>query len=91
MTWEGSVDKSFHKNYGLGITLSGRFLSAVDNNGVHYPAYMLWKLLVSQRVWQKVRMTLTFENLFGYTPEYYYLNAPVTDGTDVMFGLSYDL
>ncbi|MBR4572381.1 MAG: TonB-dependent receptor [Prevotella sp.] len=104
LTWEGTWDKDIHKNYGLSVTLSGRFLSAMDNTEyvnisnpsqgtkeVHYPAYMLWKLTVMQRMWEKVKMTLTLDNILSYKPKYYYLNAPITDGIDVMLGLSIDL
>ncbi len=104
MTWEGTYDRDFSAHYGISVTLRGRFLSAVDNveyvdyydiskgtTSVTYPAYALWKLSVVGRLCQKVKVSLAFDNLFNYKPRYYYFNAPITDGTDVMFGLSVDL
>ena len=104
LTWEGTYDRDFSSHYTLSLTLSGRFLSSVSNTeyidyydvskgttSVHYPAYSLWKLSIVQHLWQKVRITLAFDNLFNYKPRYYYYNAPITDGMDVMLGLSVEL
>ena len=104
LTWEGCVDKDFTADYGLHVTLSGRWLSGVDSqeyrnyydisqgtSTIRYPAYMLWKLSVMQQLWQRVKVTVAFDNLFNYRPDYYYLNAPVTDGTNLMLGVSIDL
>ncbi len=103
-TCEGTYDRDFSSHYTLSLTLSGRFLSSVSNTeyidyydvskgttSVHYPAYSLWKLSIVQHLWQKVRITLAFDNLFNYKPRYYYYNAPITDGMDVMLGLSVEL
>lgn len=38
-----------------------------------------------------VKLTVTVDNIFNYRPDYYYLNAPRTDGTNVMVGLSVDI
>ena len=104
LTWEGGVDKDFTSDYGLHVTLSGRWLSGVDNHEyrdyydisqgtftIHYPSYMLWKLSVMQQLWQRLKVTVALENLFNYRPDYYYLNAPVTDGANLMLGVSIDL
>ena len=104
LTWECAVDKDLTPDYGLSVTLSGRLLSGVDNSEyidyydiargtatIHYPAYSLWKLSIEQRLWQKVRVSLTLDNVFNYKPQYYYLNSPATDGTNLMAGLSVDL
>jgi outer membrane receptor for ferrienterochelin and colicins len=97
-------EKQFTKNYGLLISLNGRFLSGVKNvefadyydiskgtNTIHYPAYTLWKLSAVQRFGQAVKLTLALDNLFNYRPRHYYFNSPMTDGTNLMLGLSLDI
>ena len=104
LMWQCAVDKDFTDNYGLSITLSGRFLSATDNEEyadyydtskglvtVRYPAYSLWKLSVTGRLWQRAKLSLTLDNLFNYKPHYYYMNSPATDGTNLMVGVSWEL
>ena len=91
-------------HYALGITLHGRFLSAVSSVeyadyydiakgtvSVRYPAYTLWKLSTTHRVGRAVTLTLAVDNLLNYRPEYYYLNAPVTDGASLQAGISVDI
>ncbi len=97
-------DRQFTKNYGLNIGLNGRFLSSVENvefknysnvkEGtltVSYPAYTIWKLSLVQRFGKAVKLNLALDNLFGYKPKYYYLNAPITDGVNFQAGISIDL
>ena len=97
-------EHKFSKKYGLNIALDGRYLSDVDNieyvdyydiskgvRNIHYPAYTLWKLSLVQRIGQAVKVTVALDNLFNYKPEYYYLNSPLTDGTNLMIGLSVDV
>lgn len=97
-------DRQLTRHYGLNVALHGRFLSAVDNveykdyydiskgtTMVHYPAYTLWKLSTTQRIGKAVSVTLAVDNLFNYRPEYYYFNAPVTDGTSLQAGISIDI
>lgn len=104
LNWEVGVDKAFSSDYSITATLSGRFLSAVDNEEyrdyydisqgtttIHYPAYSLWKLMLVGRLWNKAKLSVTFDNLLNYKPRYYYLNAPITDGTNVMIGLGVEL
>jgi outer membrane receptor for ferrienterochelin and colicins len=104
LNWEVAFDKAFTEDYTLSLTLSGRLLSGVDNEEyldyydiskgtatICYPAYSLWKLIIAQRLWNKARLSVTIDNLINYKPEYYYLNAPVTDGTNLMIGLAIDL
>lgn len=94
----------FSKNYVFDAGLNGRFLSAVSNSEykdlydlsqgtakVRYPAYTLWKLSVTQTFIGKLKLTLALDNLFNYRPKYYYLNAPLTDGINLMAGLSYQI
>ena len=104
LNWEVAVDKTFSSNYSLSATLSGRFLSSVDNEEyrnyydlsqgtttIHYPAYSLWKLMVVGHLWSRIKLSVAIDNLLNYKPDYYYLNAPITDGTNVMIGLGVEL
>ena len=58
---------------------------------VHYPAYTMWKLLVTQRIAKAFKLTATVDNIFNYNPKYHYFNSPFTDGTSFLVGLSIDL
>ncbi len=97
-------DRQISGNYGIRLSLNGRFLSGVDNKEyidyydisrgtvkVHYPAYTLWKLSLVQRFGKGIKITAAVDNLFNYKPKYYYLNCPLTDGTNVMVGLDIDV
>ena len=97
-------EKQFTKHYGLLITLNGRFLSKVRNvefidyydiskgtNTVHYPAYTLWKLSTIHRLGKAVKVTAALDNLLNYKPKYHYFNSPLTDGINLMVGLSVDI
>ena len=98
----GHIDwsRDFSPRYGLDIALDGRLLSSMDNKeyinyydisqgmtSVHSPAYTMWKLFVCNRFSKHLRLNLTLDNLLNYRPRYYYLNSPLTDGTNVMIGL----
>lgn len=97
-------DRQITENYGIRLSVNGRFLSGVDNieyidyydisrgtTNVHYPAYTLWKLSLVQRFGKGVKLTAAVDNLFNYKPKYYYLNCPMTDGTNFMIGLDIDV
>ena len=97
-------DKQFTRDYGLMLSLDGSFRSEVKNiefidyydiskgtSTVCYPAYTLWKLSAIQRFGTAVRLTLTADNLLNYKPKYYYFNSPMTDGINLMLGLSVDM
>lgn len=97
-------DKDFSRHYGINIAINGRFLSATKNTEyknyyditdgtilVRYPAYSLWKLSLTQRIGKKVNISLALDNILNYKPEYYYLNSPLTDGTNLMTGISVTL
>lgn len=95
-------DKNW-KNYGLNIALNGRFLSKVnteeytsnasyeETETMTYPAYTMWKLILSQKIWEGARVSLTVDNLFNYVPSRYYNNSPATRGTTFSAGLSLDI
>ena len=104
MTGHVDWDHQWLKNYGTNIGLDGRFLSAVDNEefvdyydiskgikNIHYPAYALFKLSLVQRISKAVKVSVLLDNIFNYKPEYYYLNCPLTDGTNLMIGMSVDV
>ena len=97
-------DHTFNKWYGMNIALDGKFVSGVDNveyvnyydisqgtATVSYPAYTLWKLLLSNRIGKATKLKVTLDNIFNYKPKYYYLNAPLTDGFNVMIGVSVNI
>ena len=97
-------DRQISKKYGLNIALQGRVLSGVENveykdyydvsKGtitVEYPAYTIWKLSVVQRVGKAIKVTAALDNVFGYKPKYYYLNSPITDGINLLIGMSIDI
>ena len=97
-------DRQFTKNAGLNVALSGRALSAIDNeeyidmydiskgtSTIHYPAYSLWKLQASLRLFAWAQINVTLDNIFNYKPDYYYYNAPLTTGFNVMAGLAIDI
>ncbi|MDE5842776.1 MAG: TonB-dependent receptor [Muribaculaceae bacterium] len=94
----------FSEKYTFDIGLNGRFLSAVSNQEYRdyydlsqgtvenvYPAYTLWKLSIVQTLFGRLKLTLALDNLFNYKPEYYYLNAPLTDGISFMAGLAFQI
>lgn len=97
-------DHTFSPHYGLNIALDGRFLSSVDNEEfidyydiskgtmtIHYPAYTLWKLQATGKIKRGIKVSVAIDNLFNYKPKYYYLNSPLTDGSNLMVGLSIDI
>lgn len=91
------------KNYAFNIALNGRYLSKVnteeytsntsyeETEKVTYPAYTLWKLTLTQKVWKGISITAVVDNLFNYVPSYYYNNSPATTGTTVSVGMSLDV
>ena len=97
-----AYDKQW-KNYGLNVSLSGRWLSAVtcdvytevtsyeETVRQTYPGYTIWKLSLTQHLWRGMDLTLAVDNLFNYRPDYYYSNSPTTVGTTCSAGLSLNL
>ena len=97
-----AYDKNW-KNYGLSVSLIGRYLSAVtcdvyteltsyeETVKQTYPGYTIWKLSLVQRVWRGIDLTLSVDNIFNYRPDYYYSNSPSTTGTTLSAGLSLNL
>lgn len=92
-----SWDKRWLPRYATQLTLSGRFLSAVDYTTaelvapfaprpVHSPAYTLWNVRLAQEVGKLLTVHLTVDNLFNYRPEVYSFNTPPTTGTHVALG-----
>lgn len=89
------------KNYGFNLSLNGRVISGLhsseynaysrDVEPIYYPAYTMWKLNLTQRVWRGIRVNATVDNLFNYVPDYYYNNSPATTGTTFSVGLSLDV
>ncbi len=90
-------------NYGLMVALNGRFLSKVtvdeftsatsyeETERIDYPAYTMWKLNITQRVWKGIDVIATVDNLFNYIPKYNYSSTPSTTGTTFAIGISLDI
>lgn len=91
----------FTKNYELNIALCGRAYSNVNNQEyrniydesqgtvtVEYPAYTIWKLSTSHKIWQGIMLTAAADNIFNYVPKYYYYNSPITTGINFIAGIS---
>lgn len=104
LTLHADWDHQFGRSYGLNVGINGRVLSGVENeeyvdyydiskgvNTIHYPAYSIWKLSTVHRIGKAVKISLTLDNLLNYKPQYYYLNAPLTDGINLQVGASIDL
>lgn len=97
LEWQKNIASDYDFTFGV----NGRALSGVTNLeykdyydisagtvNVHYPPYTLWKISAALSFKKHVRVTLAIDNIFNYKPKYYYLNAPLTDGTDVITGIS---
>ena len=81
------VDNDEFVDYKTRDAATGRLLK----HTVHYNPYTLWKLSLAQRIGPAVKLTLAADNVFNYRPDYYYLNAPLTDGIVLQVGLSIDV
>lgn len=91
------------KNYGLGISLNGRYLSPVhvdeftsltdyqDTEKVRYPGYTMWRLNITSSFWRGIDLNIGIDNLFNYVPKYYYSNSPSTNGITLTAGVSLDI
>ncbi|KWW29712.1 MAG: iron complex outermembrane recepter protein [bacterium P3] len=85
------------------VALGGRAMSAVTCDEYTsytdlsqtarrtYPGYMLWRFNISQEFKRGVTLTATVDNLFDYTPDYYYSNSPATPGRTYAVGLTVDI
>ena len=101
-TFTAQVDyrKTF-KHYEMSVTLNGRYLSegtysTLDTATKTYrkttsAAYSLWRLIVQQRLYQAVQITLGIDNLFNYRPKVYQYNSPFTTGTSFTVGVAVEL
>lgn len=100
----GDWHKRFSNHYAIDLGLNGRVLSATSNSElvdyynptlgykkVYYPAYTIWKLSFIQHIHSKLTISLAVDNLFNYRPDYYYLNAPTTDGITLRAGLTINI
>lgn len=96
-----AYDQRFSPDYAVGMQLSGRFLSSLSgteyntvtgaSRTLHYPAYALLRLALTQQMGTAVRLNLTADNLLNYRPQIYYYNAPLTDGLNLSVGMTLDL
>jgi len=89
------------KNYSFNIALNGKCLSGMTTKvldssyqkyeDVTYSGYTLWKLVLTQTIYDCVHIGLTLDNIFNYKPSYYHFNSPFTTGTNVMASFSLDI
>lgn len=56
-----------------------------------YPAYTMWKLVVTQRLRNAVSLSLGADNLFDYRPDVHSFNTSVSPGITFFGGLSLDI
>lgn len=56
-----------------------------------YPAYTMWKLVVTQRFRNAVSVNLGADNLFDYRPEVHSFNTSVSPGITLFAGVSLDV
>ncbi len=90
------------RDYGFNATLTGRYMSPVDTyelagdyrsyekQKTHYGGYTMWRLVVSQQIWNPFTLTLTINNLLNYKPKPFRYNSPLPYGTTFEVGLSVD-
>ncbi len=90
------------RNYEYDVIFTGRVLSSV-----HYftyssdyssrdvpttsPAYSIWKIALSQRIYRAFNLLLSVDNLFNYRSKVFEYNSPVTTGTTFSASLSVDI
>ncbi len=90
-------------NYGFKFTISTRFMSKLTTDEYTsytdytltaeqtYPGYSITRLALTQRIWHGIRVNAGIDNLFDYTPSYYYNRSPFTTGLTVNGGISIDV
>lgn len=79
------------KNYEFCLLFAGRYLSKSTYSVLSYDrmsyektqsvGYSLWKLILTQRIYNAFNLTLGIDNLFNYKPKQYQYNSPFTQGT----------
>lgn len=57
----------------------------------HFPGYMMWKLVVTQRFCDAYSLTLGADNLFNYKPKTYTYNTTLSPGITFFVGLAIDI
>jgi len=92
MTWRMDYDRQFARHYGLNLSLSGRTQGkpqqATEDSD---PGYTLWRMMLQQRVWKGIKINLTIDNLFDFTPDFYGYSSPMTTGRSFSIGASIDI
>ncbi|MBE6331826.1 MAG: TonB-dependent receptor [Bacteroidales bacterium] len=92
MTWRIDYDRQFVRHYGICATLSGRCLGRAQSAQTNIdPGYTLWKLMLQQRIWRGITVNFTVDNLFDFTPQYYFFSSPMTTGRSYAVGLTLDI
>ncbi len=92
MTWRADYDHKFTKNYGIGLSLSGRHMGKPQSKRKDVDqGYTLWKLMFQQHICKGVHVNFAVDNLFNYIPKTYYYSSPMTTGSNFSVGLSLDI
>ena len=58
---------------------------------MHNPAYSIWKVQLTNRIKEGLRVNIAVDNIFNYAPRTYYYNSPMTLGVNLMVGVSVDI
>ena len=58
---------------------------------LHYPGYMMWKLVITQRFCNSFSLTVGADNLFNYKPKTYTYNTTLSPGITLFVGLAIDI
>ena len=93
--------------YNLTANITGKYIGAKNFNvsdeveyrgktveayyKVHYDAYSLWKLTVSQRFYNAVNLVLGIDNLFDFTPEMVTFNTSTNPGRRYFVSLNIEI
>lgn len=101
LTAQVSYDKKIKKDYRIGVSLNGRYLSPVHFYTLNATydgyqrtssvGYTLWKLAFTQRFFDAVNITAGIDNLFGYVPKNYEFNSPYTEGRTFSVGAQVEI
>ena len=102
LTFKGTWTHEWIKNYPTQLILNGRFLSKVsyismymfepfEERVIENPAYTMWKIQLSQKVYKGITLNIAVDNLFNYAPKVYAFNSPVSLGANLMIGVNIDV
>jgi outer membrane receptor for ferrienterochelin and colicins len=87
--------------YELNPVIQGRVLSTLNMKGysaardeyytIRYPAYMIWKIIINQRLYDAISLQLGIDNIFNYRAKRQTFNSSLTSGRTFFAGLRIDI